>query len=237
MTNTLEHPVLPPLPASPNDGVPHRRRVRAFVMIGVGAVVAIGGGIFLIDHAVSETRHEATVFEEPVTAVDLDISSGSVRVIGSDRTDVTVDMTVRSGIRSPSHSEAVVNGRLLIHSACDFGFDNCAVDYVIRVPAGVDIAAHSSGGDINLESMKGDANVAISGGNAHLGFASAPKHVKAKADGGRIVIAVPDDGQAYLVNAKSDGGSTKVDVRTDPSSDHVIDAHVSGGNVVVEYNS
>ena len=74
------------------------------------------------------------MFQQAVTAVDADVSSGSLRVVGSDQSDVTVEMTVRSGVRSPSHSETVVNGNLLVRSACDFGFTNCTVDYVIRVP-------------------------------------------------------------------------------------------------------
>jgi len=207
------------------------------VLIGVGALVAIGGGVFLIDQAVSETQHEATVFQQAVSVIDVDVSAGSVRIIGSDRSDVSVDMTVHSGIRSPSHSESVVDGHLRVHSGCDFGFDNCSVDYVIKVPAGVDVTASTSGGNVDLESMKGNADVSTDGGNAHLGFAIAPTHVRARASGGKIVVALPDDGQAYLVKAKSDGGSTNVDVRTDPKGDHVIDAHASGGRVVVEYNS
>ena len=63
----------------------------------------------------------------------------------------------------------------------------------------------------------------------------APHHVKARANGGEIVVAVPDDGQAYRVDSGTSGGSSSVDVRTDPASDHVIDAHVNGGSVVVEY--
>jgi len=145
-------------------------------------------------------------------------------------------MTVRSGLRSPSHSESVVNGHLVIHSGCGFAFDTCWINYVIRVPEGVAVTAHGDGDDIDLVGMTGDVDVSLNGGDAHLGFAAAPGHVKARANGGRIVIAVPDDGQAYHVNAKSEGGSTHVDVRTDPASDHVIDAHVSGGSVVVQYN-
>ena len=147
-------------------------------------------------------------------------------------------MTLHSGVRSPSHSETVVNGRLLLRSACDFGFmtDNCSVDYVIHAPAGVAVTAHGDGGNIDLVSMTGDADVSVNGGRVHLDFADAPHHVKARASGGQIVVAVPDNGQAYRVDSGTSGGSSSVDVRTDPASDHVIDAHVNGGSVVVKYN-
>jgi hypothetical protein len=207
------------------------------VLIGAGAVVAVTAGIGLLDYAVSDTQHETRVFQQAVTAVDADVSSGSLRVVGSDQPDVTVEMTVHSGVRSPSHSETVVNGNLLVRSACEFGFTNCTVDYVIRVPSNVSVTAHGDGGNIDLVSMTGDANVSVNGGHVHLAFAGAPHHVKARANGGGIVVAVPDDGQAYRVDAGTSGGSSSVEIRTDPASDHVIDANVNGGSVVVKYSN
>jgi len=236
MTTTLEHPANRPSPDSP-DPSPKRWRLRTKVLIGVGTTVVVVGGIGVLDYAVSETQHETRVFHEQVTALDTDLSSGSLRVVGGDTSDVTVEMTVHSGVQSPSHSETVVNGRLLLRSACDFGFttDNCSVDYVIHAPAGVAVSAHGDGGNIDLVSMAGDADVSVNGGRVRLNFSEAPHHVKARANGGEIVVAVPDDGQAYRVDSDTSGGSSSVDVRTDPASDHVIDAHVNGGSVVVEY--
>ena len=207
------------------------------MLIAAGAVVAVAAGIGLLDYAVSDTQHETRVFPQAVTTVDANVSSGSLRVVASDQPDVTVEITVRSGVRSPSHSETVVNGHLLVRSACNFGLTNCTVDYVIRVPATVGVTAHGDGGNIDLVAMTGDANVSVNGGHVHLDFAGAPHHVKARADGGKIVVAVPDDGQAYRVDAKASGGSSSVDVRNDPASDHVIDAAVNGGSVVVEYSN
>ena len=237
MTTTLEHPTNRPSPDSP-DPSRKRWRLRTKVLIGVGTALAVGGAIGVLDCAVSETQHETRLFHQQVTALDADLSSGSLRVVGSDTSDVTVEMTLHSGVRSPSHSETVVNGRLLLRSACDFGFmtDNCSVDYVIHAPAGVAVTAHGDGGNIDLVSMTGDADVSVNGGRVHLDFADAPHHVKARASGGQIVVAVPDNGQAYRVDSGTSGGSSSVDVRTDPASDHVIDAHVNGGSVVVKYN-
>jgi len=236
MTTTLEHSTTDPSPDSPDSGR-RRWRLRTKVLIGVGAAVAVTGGIVCLDYAVSETQHETRAFQQPVNSVDADVSSGSLRVVGSDSPDVTVEMTVHSGVRSPSHSESVVKGRLLLRSACDFGFptDNCTVDYVVHVPAGVAVTAHGDGGNIELVSMAGDADVSVNGGRVHLGFVDAPHHVKARANGGEIVVAVPDDGQAYRVDSGSSGGSSRVEIRTDPASDHTINAHVNGGSVVVKY--
>jgi len=179
MTTTLEHPTNRPSPDSPDTG-PKRWRLRTKVLIGVGTTVVVVGGIGVLDCAVSETQHQTRVFHQQVTALDTDLSSGSLRVVGGDTSDVTVEMTVHRGMRSPSHSETVVNGRLLLRSACDFGFttDNCSVDYVIHAPPGVAVIAHGDGGNIDLVSMAGDADVSVNGGRVRLNFSDAPHHAR-----------------------------------------------------------
>jgi len=133
MTHTLEHPPSYPSPDSPDTGPPQHWRLRTKVLIGVGALVAVAGGIVGLDYAVSETQHQSRAFQESVTAVDADIAAGSLRIVTSDQPGVTVEMTVRSGLRSPSHSESVVNGHLVIHSGCGFAFDTCWINYFISV--------------------------------------------------------------------------------------------------------
>ena len=236
MTTTLESPTFNPPTDSPDTDPRRHWRLRTKVLIGVGALAAVTGGLVVIDQAMKTTDHETRVFQQTVTALNLDASSGSIRVVGGDQPDVTVEMTVHSGLRSPSHSETVQNGRLRVQSDCNFTFTDCSVDYVIKVPAGVAVTAHADGGNIDLASMRGDVDVSINGGDVHLGFASAPGHVKVGANGGRIVVAVPDDGQGYRVNTNAHGGSTRVDIRTDPASNHVIDAKVNGGSVIVQYS-
>jgi hypothetical protein len=240
MTTTLESPTfyqpIDPRNSDPRNSDPRRGwRLTTKVLIGVGALAAVAGGVFVADHAMASTQHETRVFQQTVTALDLDASPGSIRVVAGDQPDVTVDMTVHSGLRSPSHSETVRDGRLQVRSDCGFTFTNCSVDYVITVPADVAVRAHSDGGNIDLVSMRGNVDVSINGGDVHVGLAEAPGLIRARANGGRIVIAVPDDAQGYHVNARANGGSTRVDVRTDPASTHVIDAKVNGGEITVQY--
>ena len=49
------------------------------------------------------------------------------------------------------------------------------------------------------------------------------------------MVEVPDGPEGYDVDADADGGSADVDIRTDPASERVIDAHANGGKVVVRY--
>src|SRR4051812_40817132 len=236
MTTTLESPTFYPSTDSPDTDPQHHWRLRTKVLIGVGALAAVAGGMVLADHAMATTQHQTRVFHDTVTALDLDASSGSIRVVGGDQPEGTVDMIVHSGLRSPSHSETVVNGHLRVESDCNFTFTECSVDYVINVPAGVAVTAQRDGGNLDLVGMRGDVDVSINGGDVHVGLLSAPDLIRARANGGRIAIAVPDDGQGYHVNAKANGGSTRVDIRTDPTSTHVIDAKVNGGEITVQYS-
>ncbi|HZX54808.1 MAG TPA: hypothetical protein VFE86_08995, partial [Ilumatobacteraceae bacterium] len=195
MTTTLESPTFNPPTDFPETESPRHWRLRTYVLLGVGALAAVAGGMVVADHAMATTQHETRVFQETITALDLDASSGSIRVVGADQSNVTVDMTVHSGLRSPSHTETVQNGRLRVQSDCSFTFTDCFVDYVIKVPAGVAVTARGDGGNMDLAGMRGDVDVSINGGDVHVGFASAPDLIRARANGGRIVVAVPDDGQ------------------------------------------
>lgn len=56
----------------------------------------------------------------------------------------------------------------------------------------------------------------------------------------RNVSAAASPRQRYVrairhVEARSEGGSTHVDIRTDPSSDRLIDVKASGGSINVRY--
>src|SRR3954447_19120074 len=114
MTTTLESPTFNPPTDSPETESPRHWRLRTKVLIGVGVLAAVAGGMVVADHAMYTTQHETRVFPETITALDLDASSGSIRVVGADQSNVTVDMTVHSGLRSPSHSETMQNGLLRV---------------------------------------------------------------------------------------------------------------------------
>ena len=68
-----------------------------------------------------------------------------------------------------------------------------------------------------------------------MAFDSAPNHVKANSNGGRINVSLPDDGTAYRVGAHTNGGSTNVGIRTDPASIRTIDVETNGGDIDVLY--
>jgi DUF4097 and DUF4098 domain-containing protein YvlB len=72
-------------------------------------------------------------------------------------------------------------------------------------------------------------------GRTSLIFAEAPDFVTATSNNGGIAIVVPDDGDPYRVDARTDNGSTDVGITTDPTSDRSITVHTDNGSATVRY--
>jgi hypothetical protein len=99
-----------------------------------------------------------------------------------------------------------------------------------------DMRLRSSGGSISaigITSSTVDAD--SSGGGIHLTFQQSPTNVKVSSSGGGVHVELPGTSDGYAVDAKSSGGSTHNDVRTDPASARVIRARSSGGGVRINY--
>ena len=238
-TATLEPPQAPRAshPALQPDEPPRRWRTRTKVLIGVGAVAVMAGGVVALDLVTDQSHHSSRRFAGTVNVLDVDMSSGSLRVIGTDDPVVTVDVTTHGGLQSADHSETVDGDHLRLRSDCGLSVlsPSCGVDFVVHVPQHASLVAHGDGVSINLTGTSGDADVSINGGDVDMQFASSPHTVKARVSGGTVDVALPDDRTDYHVKASADGGSTHVDVRTDPSSDRLIDVKASGGSINVRY--
>jgi len=232
--NTIT-PLAPPAPEPEHTGSRHTTRTK--VLVAAGAVVALGGAFLTVDLLTNSSHRTTHRFTDAVTELDLDVSAGTVRVVGSDDPVVTVDVTTHGGVHRPSHSETLVGGHLRLHSGC--GFDiispTCGVDFVVHVPTATAVVAHADGATIDLAGTSGNVDLSINGGDVDMQFGSAPHTIKADVNGGRVVVEIPDDGTAYRVDADAEGGSARIGVRTDPSADRAIDVHANGGDVAVRY--
>jgi hypothetical protein len=94
----------------------------------------------------------------------------------------------------------------------------------------------SSGGGITANDVRSTTvDASSSGGGVKLFFVTPPENVHASSSGGGVTVVLPNTGDAYRLDVSSSGGGTHRDVRSDPASDRVIDAHSSGGGVTVRY--
>ena len=215
---------------------PRGMRRSTKVLLALGVLVVVGGSITAVDLALSHRDTSTRHFDEPIDHVDIETSGGSVRLVGTNDSTITVETNVRSGLRSPHHLENVVDGQLVIRSSCShLPTHACSVDYVIHVPSDVSVELDGNGVDAQIESITGDLDVSINGGDVDASFSEAPNQIKARANGGDIDIVIPDDQDSYRVDASSNGGSTDVDVRSDPASARSIDLHTNGGTISVAY--
>jgi Putative adhesin len=221
----------------PPSGSPPRYRLWHKIVVGVGSVVIVGLGIIAIDNAMNDSHHATRSFNGPVTVLDINVDSGSVRVVGGTDSTITVDVTSHGGLRRPDHAETLIDGRLRIRSTCRFDLvsPTCAADYVVHVPANVKVIVGADGADIDLVGTTGDVDMTLNGGDVNMQFASAPHSVAVDANGGDIVIEVPNDVATYDVDAETNGGATHVGVRTDPESPNHIDIEANGGDIRVRY--
>ena len=164
-------------PNDDHEGVTERRsRRRAWSLIGIGAAIAIGSGAIATDLVLRDDDRIVKSFDGPVTSVSIDVSGGSVTIIGTDDSTANVTLDIESGLRGPSHHETLENGRLVIASNCPLGMftPTCATEYRVEVPSDVDVQLHGGGANVDISGVGGTVDVAIDGGNVDLTYDVAP---------------------------------------------------------------
>jgi hypothetical protein len=118
------------------------------------------------------------------------------------------------------------------------------------VPAGVNATLDSAGGTIVVDGLAGRLDLSsgggainttriasghviarTGGGGSVLDFAVPPAEVSADSAGGDITVRLPE--QRYAVDARSEGGSTRIEVDADPAASHRIEVRGGGGDILV----
>ena len=72
-------------------------------------------------------------------------------------------------------------------------------------------------------------------GSVEIVMATPPQQLEASTDNGSVTVVLPDTPDAYAVDADTDNGSVRNDVRTDPASSRTITLSSDNGNVTVRY--
>ena len=240
---------------------PARPRGRTAWRIGASvlALAALGwGSLSLVNLLAHGEEHFArTINAAEITTIDVSTDRGSVRVIGTDRDDISLHSYISNGLGGTDHTERVRNGRLAIDASCAFPVAYwCTASYTLRVPRGMKVTAWSGSGRIevsgttatvDLRSQHGDieavglrsrqVRATTDHGSVHLQFASAPQRVTAASGHGDVDVVIPRTGDAYRVELSTDHGSTRADVRTDPGADRRIALQTGHGDVTVRYGA
>jgi hypothetical protein len=111
--------------------------------------------------------------------------------------------------------------------------DNGSID--IRGADGP-LRATTSNGSIDATGIRSATVFADSdNGSIEITMAVPPRQLEASTSNGSVTVVVPDTPDAYAVDADSDNGSVRNDVRTDPASSRTITLSSDNGNVTLRY--
>jgi hypothetical protein len=205
-----------------------RRSNKGLLVLGsVLGVVSIGYGVLtaveLMSH--SKTRSDISLPGD-ITAIELDMSSGDVVLIGDGGDQVVGTRTIERGLTSPSYAERRVGSTLKLSASCDSFLNvNCNVRYELHVPANVTVTGGSSGGSIRTDRVIGAVTVSSSGGNVTAIGTRGP--VDLSSSGGSVKVL---QSRSSIVKADSSGGGVRVEFLEPPSD---VNVSSSGGGVTV----
>lgn len=150
--------------------------------------------------------------------VNIEAGSGDVKVDG-----VSADVTVSVGSGSIELSD--------LTGTVDAETSSGDID-LARITG--DLTAVTSSGSINADRIDSDeVDASASSGDVSLTFANAPSTVDVQTGSGDISIEVPNDGNAYKIDAENSEDNT-IDVPIDSNSDRVISAVVGSGDISIE---
>jgi hypothetical protein len=240
---------------------PQAKKVVRWLWLAVGSFVAFFFLLFTGTWAAASlARAEDTFqarFDEPVERLVIDAAVGaSIEVIGTQGDEVVVDGTSYRALASPAHVEELDGETLRLESDCDSAGPFavamfCTVDWVVQVPADVDVRVEGVGatvtvtgidgtvdvealaGSVELDDVSGSVEVETDGGGVQ-GTALRSPSVVADSSGGGIDLAfltAPD-----VVSIGTSGGSTNVELPADGEA-YAVDASASGGAEVIDIST
>lgn len=216
-------------PRGPDDPQPHGRSVRRVVLTGVVCGVAVGAVAAVSWATRSDATNEATVTEH-VSTLELDVRSGDVEVIASDRDDIAVEWRERSSLFSDATLTHQVTGSTLrVIGDCDrgFWFNGCSTDVVVRVPADVEVVAEAGAGNVTVAGLEASADIRSNAGRVRAEDQSGD--LVAHSDAGPVTV---DGLMADTAEVTSNAGAVSVDV-AEPVTELVAESRAGNVHVTV----
>jgi hypothetical protein len=208
-------------------------RATAATLICMVAVLTAGCGII----GPTLRTEDSVRIDEAIGQVRLDSSSGSVVVEGEAGTDgASIERTVTTRANRTIGPTHAVDGTALVLNGCGRW---CSVDYVVRVPDGVDVTGRTANGAIELSDV-GEVDVRTTNGRISLdGVAgdltaeSTNGRIEGEALDGSGIEVLTSNGSIDLelgtpqdVRARTSNGSIEIRV---PDGSYRVEAETSNG--------
>jgi hypothetical protein len=191
------------------------------------------------------THREPLDIEEPVVALDVDVGSGDVEVVGADVTGASIVAKVEGERNHLGYS--FEDGRLSLFEECNQ--EPCSVNIRAIVPAPVPMQIHTGSGDVrvdgaldvlHVEAGSGDVEgydlvgldlaVKTGSGDIDLRVSEPTERVSVRAGSGDVALAVPAGGYRLVVETGSGDRSVK-GIDNDAAASASIDVDTGSGDV------
>ncbi len=197
--------------------------MNALVVAGVAlALWAVGGTTLSLSQLLLQSEQTFTEeLDRPVSALDVDVDSGDVRVVAWDGVGVVVERRERWSLARPEASETVVDGTLRVRAGCPGALSWCDVSYVLRVPPGIGVRARSGSGDLVLRDV---GEVRAETGSGDLVLSSGTGAADVRSGSGDVTVAGLD---ADRLLARTGSG----DVTIGRSAAGTVTARTGSGDV------
>jgi len=210
MSTTLD-----PAP-SPVAAVTPRARAAWRVAASLAAVLLLVFGILQTVSALAhgERTISRTFAADGITAVELDLESGSAEIVAADVEEIVVTAVVSDGFRATGIEQVVDEGRLVLTGTCPLYLSTyCSVDYEIRVPAEVAVVARVDDGPIRVIGVSGAVEVVSDNSGVELVGLTGP--VRVHSANGSLT---GEDLQSPSVEASTDNGSVDLGFTAAPDT-------------------
>ncbi len=146
----------------------YRGRPAWRILASLLAIAALVWGTFNLVNLVAhgETRFTRTFSSAAIASVEVSTDRGSVRVIASDRDDVSLSAYVSNGLGGTDHTARVRGHRLIVDASCAVPVAYwCTASYTLRVPRGVAVVLWSGSGDVSVSGPTGLAHLSSQHGD------------------------------------------------------------------------
>ena len=170
--------------------------------------------------------------------IDVQTSGGFIRVLGSDRDDVRVEMYVRRGGRYLDDTDITldnydieieqVGNRIKAHANRESGSgwrfwrseNHVSISFIVHTPRITNVEGGTSGGSVTAENLEGRVRLRTSGGSMTLKQLTGL--VEARTSGGSISV----ENSEGEIHARTSGGGITVS-----NSEGILEFRTSGGSI------
>lgn len=172
-------------------------------------LLVVTGALTAASWMALRTETQTHVYRQNATSIFVDIGTGDLTIAPGAPGQVSVQRTLHWSWSSqkPIIEERWDGPSLHVTGGCGtwFSVGNCGVDYVLEVPEGVSVQAHTSTGDVTVHNILGQldlststGNIRVTGATGTLRLDASTGHITAKRIESTVVDASTSTGDITL---------------------------------------